>query len=190
MLEFALLAPFLFILLLGLVDFARAVFYYNVTSSAAREGAREAILSYNQCSNVNPGAGNCQTLPAGTSLVGIKQAIIRAGGGIMTFDWTNAQVTTDTGTPAKCTPQPNQGCVFVFITGTGNACTDENGVPDRGPGPTDFYSLCNFNQNKASGNFDVVVEIQYKFAPFAPLIASLVANGGITWAKSEMRAEF
>jgi Flp pilus assembly protein TadG len=42
MVEFAILIPFFFLLLVGTLDFGRAGFYYVVTSSLARTGARQA----------------------------------------------------------------------------------------------------------------------------------------------------
>ena len=43
MVEFAILAPIFFLLLLGTIDMGRAVYIYNTISDAAREGTRAAI---------------------------------------------------------------------------------------------------------------------------------------------------
>lgn len=43
MVEFAVLAPVFFMLLLGTIDLGRAVYIYNSISDAAREGARAAV---------------------------------------------------------------------------------------------------------------------------------------------------
>ncbi len=43
MVEFAILAPIFFLLLLGTIDLGRAVYVYNSISDAAREGARSMI---------------------------------------------------------------------------------------------------------------------------------------------------
>src|SRR5437764_269833 len=43
MVEFAVLAPVFFMLLLGTIDLGRAIYIYNSISDAAREGARAAI---------------------------------------------------------------------------------------------------------------------------------------------------
>ncbi len=42
--EFALVVPLLLVLLVGTIDFGRAVFAYNSVSNAARSGARTAIV--------------------------------------------------------------------------------------------------------------------------------------------------
>src|SRR2546430_15916695 len=43
MVEFAVLAPIFFLLLLGTIDLGRAVYTYNAISNAAREGARAGV---------------------------------------------------------------------------------------------------------------------------------------------------
>jgi Flp pilus assembly protein TadG len=43
MVEFAVLAPVFFLLLLGTIDMGRAVYIYNAISNGAREGARAAV---------------------------------------------------------------------------------------------------------------------------------------------------
>jgi len=44
LIEFALLIPILFILIMGLFDVGRAIFYYAVLNTAVREGTRYAIV--------------------------------------------------------------------------------------------------------------------------------------------------
>ena len=43
MVEFAVLAPVFFMLLLGTIDLGRAIYIFNTISDAAREGARAAV---------------------------------------------------------------------------------------------------------------------------------------------------
>src|SRR5258708_34030863 len=123
MTEFALIAPIFFIMIMFLVDVSRSIYYFDVVSNAAREGAREAILAYNQCSNQVPGAtvGTkvCSTPPVGTgaSLVGADPAISRVTGGALGFQFVNTSA--DTGVPPPCTPAPNRGCVWIFEVGGG-----------------------------------------------------------------------
>ena len=46
MLEFALILPMAFLLLIGFIDIGRAVFYYSTLTNAAREGARAGIVNH------------------------------------------------------------------------------------------------------------------------------------------------
>ena len=50
--EFALIAPLLILLLLALFDFGRAVYAYNTISNAAREGVRLAIVDQSESGGV------------------------------------------------------------------------------------------------------------------------------------------
>jgi Flp pilus assembly protein TadG len=51
--EFALIAPLLVLLLLAIFDFGRAIYAYNTISNAAREGARIAIVDQGPASGVS-----------------------------------------------------------------------------------------------------------------------------------------
>ena len=69
LIEFALISPVLLLLLFGIIDIGRAVFYYDTLGHAAREGARSAV----QASNRLP--TNADVLTAVTSqLVGIPDS--------------------------------------------------------------------------------------------------------------------
>jgi Flp pilus assembly protein TadG len=88
MVEFAVLAPIFFLLLLGTIDLGRAVYIYNTISDATREGTRAAIpfdsplpsnatvlaavqsklgggftLATDPCAGSAPAAGSCPTTP-------------------------------------------------------------------------------------------------------------------------------
>jgi Flp pilus assembly protein TadG len=52
--EFALVAPLLFLLLFGMLDFGKAFNYWNDSNHLAAEGARWAVV------NSNPGSGSLQ----------------------------------------------------------------------------------------------------------------------------------
>ncbi len=181
MVEFALIAPLLFLTLLGLTDVARGIYYYNVISNSTREGAREAILGYNRCQNTAP----CGDLPAGSSIVGVEPAMVRAGAGLLTYQFNDTARSQST--RPRCTPTPNQGCVWIFVVnGTkSNDCTP----PNPAPAGTDTWGVCDFNQFKEGGH-NVVVEIAYNFVPLTPLVADVMGNSTILWAKSEMRTEY
>lgn len=54
MAEFAIAATLFFVIMFGVIDFGRAIFYYNLLASSAREGARVAIIqSYTNTDVVN-----------------------------------------------------------------------------------------------------------------------------------------
>ncbi|MFH1446710.1 MAG: TadE/TadG family type IV pilus assembly protein [Chloroflexota bacterium] len=54
--EFALLFPLLFLLVMGLFDIGRAIFYYSTLNTAVREGTRYAIVQSDCDYKLDPGA--------------------------------------------------------------------------------------------------------------------------------------
>ena len=48
LIEFALVSPVLLLLMFGIIDIGRAVFYYDTLNHAVREGARVAVKASNQ----------------------------------------------------------------------------------------------------------------------------------------------
>lgn len=61
--EFALVAPILILVLLVVLDFGRGLFYYTEMATGAREAARQAVLQYNAQSNTTaPTCSSC-TVP-------------------------------------------------------------------------------------------------------------------------------
>lgn len=106
MVEFALLAPTFFFLLLGVLDLGRAGFFFVVGSSLAREGARSAAV-YNNGS----GLTNAQVSSA--------VAVEANADGIATFDIpASCGTTTPPQPPGALTAcqTPSVGEMHFFIT--------------------------------------------------------------------------
>jgi hypothetical protein len=69
--EFALVLPILIVLILGLFDFSRAMFYLNAVNEAARNGARIAT--------VNQDSGHiCTTVAEGATLLDLPTSCVGA----------------------------------------------------------------------------------------------------------------
>ena len=102
MIEFALLAPVFFLLLLGTMDLGRGIYIYNTISDAAREGTRAAI-PYD-----SPLPTNAQVVAAVQSKLG--------GGFALTTDPCSGQPETAI-CPAAPT-QPNTGYIW-YSSGIG-----------------------------------------------------------------------
>jgi len=102
MVEFAVLAPVFFMLLLGTIDLGRAVYIYNSISDAAREGARAAIPFD------TPLPTNAQVVAAVQSKLG--------GGFTLSSDPCSGQPVTSS---CPATPQtPNTGFIW-YSSGIG-----------------------------------------------------------------------
>jgi Flp pilus assembly protein TadG len=102
MVEFAVLAPVFFMLLLGTIDLGRAVYIYNSISDAAREGARAAIPFDSP-------------LPTNAQVVGAVQSKL-GGGFTLTTDPCSGQPVTASCPTAPTTP--NTGFVW-YSSGIG-----------------------------------------------------------------------
>lgn len=64
--EFALVAPMFLLLMLAIMEGGRFIFYYEMLSSATREGARYAIVHGSNALNACPSGPNPPWLPANT----------------------------------------------------------------------------------------------------------------------------
>ncbi|MHB1523003.1 MAG: TadE/TadG family type IV pilus assembly protein [Candidatus Dormibacteria bacterium] len=155
--EFALVAPLLFLLIFGIVDFGRAMFYQNEITNAAREGARIAILASNPCNMVygNP-AGNCSSssTPAGPT---VCSAI--AGSATLISNWS----CTEGGVlPAS----PRAGWAYVEVdqaASAGAGCPGATGATDPAAVATP----------RLAGNLLITVTIRYYFRPITPIVGAL-----------------
>jgi Flp pilus assembly protein TadG len=103
MVEFAVLAPVFFLLLLGTIDLGRAVYIYNTISDAAREGTRAAIPFDNP-------------LPTNATVVAAVQSKL-GGGFTLTTDPCSGQPVAGS-CPATPT-EPNTGYIW-YSAGIGN----------------------------------------------------------------------
>jgi Flp pilus assembly protein TadG len=66
--EFALVAPIFFLILFGIIDFGRYVYYTQILNNAAREGARYAIVhGEHGIPQTGPGSAD----PTGTAVVNV-----------------------------------------------------------------------------------------------------------------------
>lgn len=91
--EFALVAPMFFLLLFGIIEAGRFVFYYETLNSATREGARYAIV--NGANTIGcpsgppaPGSAACD-VPGENVKTRVRQAALGVAGPItVTPTWT------------------------------------------------------------------------------------------------------
>jgi Flp pilus assembly protein TadG len=155
MIEFALLAPMLFLILFGIVDFGRAIFYANEITNASREGARIAILASNPCNTQigNPTPGNCSTsLGTGVDVcTAIKQEanLIPSSG---PNDWTCAE---NSAAVPPTTPGANNAYVQIDSL---SSCTAASTTATRAT-------------PRVAGNKAIKVTIVYYFRPLTGLVA-------------------
>jgi Flp pilus assembly protein TadG len=147
-------APLLFLLIFGIVDFGRAMFYQNEITNAAREGARIAILASNPCNTVygNP-AGNCSSsaTPAGPSVCSAIE-----GSATLISNWSCGE---DGALPAS----PSPGWAYVEVDQAASAGASCPGAVGGAAASTP----------RASGNLLITVTIRYYFRPITPIVGAL-----------------
>lgn len=76
MVEFALVAPILFLLIFGIVDFGRALNYYNDLTQLAGQGARSAAVNFNPSGSA-VGAANADCPAQATPATTIQCQLIK-----------------------------------------------------------------------------------------------------------------
>lgn len=82
--EFALIAPIFFLLLLGIIEAGRFIFYYEMLNNATREGARYAIVNGANtigCPTGPPAPGTAACDPTGED---VKARVREAAFGVLT----------------------------------------------------------------------------------------------------------
>lgn len=188
MVEFALIAPSLLLLTVGLADFARAFYYFTDLNTAANEGTRQAVLYANRATNTSSA-----TTPTSSQTVGVVPAIKNVAFGlpVIYHDSTSLSSPPSYGTYAppgagqqvgsvklNSNAQPNVIYVFVWQEG------------DSALSPRWSCPSCNDGHEvRTAGHNTVIVDAQVRFAPFTTLA------GGINFsvpleAKSVAREEW
>ena len=168
LIEFALISPVLLLLLFGIVDIGRAVFYYDTIGHAAREGARAAVQAPNRLPT------NSDVLTTVTAqLVGIPAAAPCPQGPLN-----------------SATPPSNTA--WVYITEPSPPSSAETNPPMNAPGGE--YSAaasagCSA-VNPASGNAALQVTVRFNLVLITPVIAQATANHIILTASAIFRTEY
>jgi Flp pilus assembly protein TadG len=168
LIEFALISPVLLLLLFGIIDIGRAVFYYDTLGHAAREGARTAVRASNQLPT------NADVLSTVTSqLVGVPVSEPCPQGPITT-----------------ATPPDNSA--WLYVTEPNAPSSVESNPPMNAPGG-EYAAAANGScsaVNPASGNASVQVTIRFNLILITPVIAQATANHIVMTASAIFRTEY
>ena len=109
---FAIVAPILFMLLFGVMDFGRALYTYHFVGYAAREGTRWAIVRGSGCSGCTAGASDVQTYVKGLATGGIDPTRIT-----VTTTWPNGD--NKAGSPVRVQVQYGFQFLVPFMPSSG-----------------------------------------------------------------------
>jgi len=171
MVELALLAPFIFLLLIFVFDLARAAATWASLSEAVREGSRESVVI---------GTGTMATdatIVTNTTLYGVNMNLSAAP---------NCLHGHTSGTAATPPAANNTGYVYVLSTVSG-----QPNAPQGGAGGSETAGAgCNAINAAGLGTYPLKVVIVYKFQPMTPFATTFMPGGITMTVSSTMNTEF
>jgi hypothetical protein len=168
LIEFALISPVLLLLLFGIIDIGRVVFYYDTVNHAAREGARAAVRA----------SGRLPT--NGDVLATVSMQLI---GGTVSEPCPQGPVTGAI---------PPGNAAWLYVTEPGPPTTVEATPLMNAPGgeyPSAATGPCSA-VNPASNNAPLQVTIRYNLILITPVIAQATANRILITAAAIFRTEY
>ncbi len=168
LIEFALVSPVLLLLLFGIIDIGRAIFYYDTINHAAREGARVAVRASNQLPT------NADVLAAVSGqMLGAPVAAPCPQGPI-----------------SGATPPDNSA--WLYVTEPSPPGTVEATPPPNAPGGE--YAMLATGScsaiNPASGNSQLQVTVRFNLVLITPIVAQATANHIVLSAAAVYRTEY
>ncbi len=168
LIEFALVSPVLLLLLFGIIDIGRAIFYYDTINHAAREGARTAVRASNQLPT------NADVLSTVSSqMLGVPVSSPCPQGPV-----TNA------------TPPSNSA--WLYITEPNPPTTVESSPLANAPGG-EYAAIASGSCsaiNPAGGNAQLQVTLRFNLVLITPIVAQATADHIVITAAAIFRTEY
>jgi len=164
MVEFAMIAPFLMVILLMVIDCGRAAYDYATLAGAAREGARAAITTGTNRPDNNRVIGAVEMNAIGVQL-------------------NSGSCINDT-PPVAPSMTANTGLVYV---GAGSGNTTTNAPAGQAPSAG---GVCGPVVPSYAGHYPLTVTIKYNFQPLTPLGSQFFPNGIVMTVTSTMATEY
>ncbi len=168
LIEFALVSPVLLLLLFGVIDIGRAIFYYDTLNHAAREGARVAARASNQ-------------LPTNTDVLSAVSAQML--GVPVTQPCPQGPISTST---------PPQNAAWLYVTEPAPPGVAETSPPPNAPGGE--YSAAAAGEcsavNPATGNDQLQVTLRFNLVLITPIVAQVTADHVVMTAAAVYRTEY
>lgn len=168
LIEFALVSPVLLLLIFGIVDLGRAIFYYDTLNHAAREGARVAARASNALPTnadvLNAVAGQMQGVP-------------------VTQPCPQGPISTAT---------PPANSAWLYVTEPSPPGAAETTPPPNAPGG-EYASVAAGScsaVNPATGNDQLQVTLRFNLVLITPVIAQVTANHIVITAAAVYRTEY
>jgi hypothetical protein len=177
--EFAVVSPVLLLLTFGIVDFARALYFYVTIDAAARDLARYA----SQAAGDSTVSGVTAWTAAAKDDDVLSLARVRLPGLAVTTPPCINGPLSDTSPPI--------GAAYVYVTNVNPGTTALHPPPEPNAPGGELPATppaCS-DVVPASGNSRLQVTIVYNYAPVTPLVGNVIGNHLLLQAGSVARAE-
>ena len=168
LIEFALISPVLLLLIFGIIDIGRAVFYYDTLTHAAREGARAAVSA-------------SSTLPTNNSVLAV-----------VTQQLVGAPVSEPCPQGPITTATPPANTAWLYVTEPNPPATVESNPPDNAPGG-EFPAMANGGcsaVNPADGNASLQVTLRFNLVLITPIVSQVTTDHIVLTAAAIFRTEY
>ena len=168
LIEFALISPVLLLLVFGIIDIGRAVFYYDTLNHAVREGARTAVRASDQ-------------LPTNTDVLSSVNS-----------QMLGTPVTTPCPQGPVTGATPPENAAWLYITEPNPPGTVESNPPPNAPGgeyAANASGSCSA-VNPAIGNDQLQVTMRFNLVLVTPIVAQATANHIVISAAAVFRTEY
>lgn len=163
--EMALIAPFLVMTLLMIIDCGRAAYTYSTLAGAARSGARAAITTGSNLPNNSRVIGTVIQQAIGLSLSG-------------------ASCPNNSPVPSNPTMAPETGLVYI---GAGPGNTTTNAPAGE---PASVGGACQAIVPSYATHVPLTVTIKYNFEPLTPFGSQFFPGGIVMTVTSTMSTEY
>jgi hypothetical protein len=168
LIEFALISPVLLLLVFGIVDIGRAVFYYDTLNHAAREGARTAVRA-------------SSTLPTNNDVLNtVTQQLV------------SAPVSEPCPQGPVTSALPPGNTAWLYVTEPNPPSSIESNPPMNAPGgeyAANAGGSCSA-VNPAAGNVPLQVTLRFNLILITPIISQATANHILLTAAAIFRTEY
>jgi hypothetical protein len=168
LIEFALISPVLLLLVFGIIDIGRAVFYYDTLNHAAREGARTAVRA-------------SSTLPTNTDVLNtVTQQLV------------GAPVSEPCPQGPVTSALPPGNTAWMYVTEPNPPGSIESNPPMNAPGG-EYAANANGScsaVNPAAGNVPLQVTLRFNLILITPIISQATADHILLSAAAIFRTEY
>ena len=169
--EFAIVAPVLLLLIFGVIDFGRVIYVYATINQAVQEGARTAIRA-------------SALLPTNADVENsVKQHAVDVS---LANPCPNGPIVPST------TPPANQGWIYITEPDAPSSIETLSPTLENAPGGQMWANAtgsCSAT-NPAHDHAPLQITIRYNFVPFTPLIQQVTANHVVISASATYKTEY